>query len=58
MKKPIRYPTTALDNKLSEVFVGSNNLPIADMHHHFGLVHEIIADSETAMAAMNKALGI
>ena len=28
------------------------------MNHHIGLVHEVIADSETAMVSMNKALGI
>ena len=28
------------------------------MHHQIGLVHEIIADSETMMVSMNKALDI
>ena len=37
---------------------GNKHHSVADMHHNIGLVHEIMADSETAMVSMKKALDI
>ena len=36
-----------------EFFVCSKHLSVADMHHNIGLLHEIIANSETSWKTAN-----